>query len=67
MSERNGWGAALSSICSAELLMIAVITGAGLASLIVPEHIDTIAVVGALIVAGALLFQRRRSKTARSS
>ncbi len=42
--------------------MIAVITGAGLASLILPEHIDALALVGAVLVAGALLFKRRGSK-----
>ncbi len=47
--------------------MIAVITGAGVASMIVPEHIDTIALVVAVLVGGGLLFQRRRSKTAGSS
>ncbi len=47
--------------------MIAVITGAGLASLIVPEHIDTIALLVAVLVVAGLWFQRRRAKATESA
>ncbi len=62
MSERKGWGAALASVCSAELIMLAVITGAGVASLIVPEHIEAIALLVAVLVVAGLWIQRRRAK-----
>ncbi len=64
MNERTGWGAALASVCSAELIMIAVITGAGLATVFLPEHIDVIALIVAVLVAGGLLVQRRRARAA---
>ena len=62
MSQRSGWGVAIASACSAELILIVVITVAGLASLFAPDHIDLIALVAAFLAAIALILQRRWTK-----
>ncbi len=62
MNERAGWGAAIASVCSAELIFVVVITGAGLASVFVPDYIEAIALGAAILAVGALYFQRRRVK-----
>lgn len=65
MNKPTKWGAIISVVCGAEVVVVLLVGGAGLAAILTPVNSAIAAVVLVIALAGAVRYRRKRAESTR--